>query len=362
MSHTTTSTRLIIAIALAASIVVAGISLTSLQQQPGYAASQAEKHEQSTIQNLRDNFDKRSSESQQHIDQENLCLRAGKCNNSNVGEQTLGNDNSVSGFSDQSKNIQAVVTPTPTSAAGQFSLGALTNKWWDWIFSLDIVRLGGNPILDKTGALCNAGIQQNGMLFLVGTGGITIPPGQPIQGDTSYQRTCTTPIRQGTQILIPLINSECSPIEFGYDQNCNHQPAASITAPPCPQTETTYASALRSEVNKFFQPNHAPTSSLKIVVDGVPLTPQRAQSPGLGHCMTIMPNNPFSVFGPPGPPPNGNPLNVAQPTTVQSIADGYWALINNLSRGQHTLEFGGVIVFPDGSSFVTTATYHLTVV
>jgi hypothetical protein len=89
--------------------------------------------------------------------------------------------------------------------------------------------------------------------------------------------------------------------------------------------------------------------------------------------MTIMPNNPFSVFGPPGPPakcqsgmttncPLGNPLNVNQPTTVQSIADGYWALINNLSPGQHTLEFGGRIVFPDGSSFVTTATYHLTVV
>jgi hypothetical protein len=32
-------------------------------------------------------------------------------------EQTLGNDNSVAGFSDQSKNVQStvVVTPTPTS-------------------------------------------------------------------------------------------------------------------------------------------------------------------------------------------------------------------------------------------------------
>src|SRR5437764_5171672 len=47
------------------------------------------------------------------------------------------------------------------SAAGQFSLGALTNKWWDWVFSLDIARLGGNPILDKTGALCDAGLQPN---------------------------------------------------------------------------------------------------------------------------------------------------------------------------------------------------------
>jgi hypothetical protein len=250
----------------------------------------------------------------------------------------------------------------------QFSLGELTNKWWDWIFSLDLFNLAqkynlpadgqtNNPIFDKTGALCDAGLQPNGMLFLVGTGGISIPPGGIIQEDTSYQRTCTTPIRQGTQILIPIVNAECSPIEFGYDQNCNHQDQPSTPASaPCPQSSITYAAALRSEVNKFFQPNHAPVSSLKIKVDGVPLTPQRAQSPGLGHCMTIMPNNPFSVF------PAPNPDNVPLATTVQSIADGYFALINNLSPGQHTLEFGGRIVFPDGSSFVTTATYHLTVV
>ena len=297
----------------------------------------------------------------------NTNTNTNSANSSSTSDATASNTNNINNTATSAQNQEqsacavAVTCPEGNAQVGQFSLGALTNQWWDWIFSLNTVSLGGNPIFDKTGALCNAGLQPNGMLFLVGTGGVTIPPGQPIQEDTSYQRTCTTPIRQGTHILIPLVNSECSPIEFGYDQYCNHQPAASITAPPCPQTQTTYASALRSEVNKFFQPNHAPVSSLKIVVDGFPLTPQRAQSPGLGHCMTIMPNNPFSVFGPPGPPPN-NPLNVAQPTTVQSIADGYWALINNLSRGPHTLEFGGRIVFPDGSSFVTTATYHLTVV
>jgi hypothetical protein len=233
--------------------------------------------------------------------------------------------------------------------------GALTNQWWDWIFSLDTVKIGGNPVLDKTGALCNAGLQRNGMLFLVGTGGITIPSGKPIQEDTSYQRTCTTPIRQGTSILIPIVNSECSPIEFGYNENCNQQPGPlPKTAPPCPQSQVTYAAALRSEVNKLI--NHA--TRLNIAVDGVPLTPQRAQSPGLGHCTTIMPNNPFAAFG----TQDVNPLNVAQPTTVQSIADGYWALITNLPRGQHTLEFGGTIgPFIDGSSFVTKATYHLTV-
>jgi hypothetical protein len=40
MSHTTTSIRIIIAITVAASMVVAGISLSSLQQQRGYVASE----------------------------------------------------------------------------------------------------------------------------------------------------------------------------------------------------------------------------------------------------------------------------------------------------------------------------------
>jgi hypothetical protein len=40
----------------------------------------------------------------QHMDQENLCLRGEVCKNSNVGLQTLGNDNSVTGFADQSGN------------------------------------------------------------------------------------------------------------------------------------------------------------------------------------------------------------------------------------------------------------------
>jgi hypothetical protein len=53
----------------------------------------------------------------EHIDQGNLCLKAAvKCSNSNVGEQTLGNDNSITGFSDQSKNAQVIITPTPLTA------------------------------------------------------------------------------------------------------------------------------------------------------------------------------------------------------------------------------------------------------
>jgi hypothetical protein len=57
-------------------MVVAGASLTAIQQQKGFAAPQTKKQEQNTIQSLRGNFEKRGSS--QHIDQENQCLRAGK--------------------------------------------------------------------------------------------------------------------------------------------------------------------------------------------------------------------------------------------------------------------------------------------
>jgi hypothetical protein len=102
MNHITT---IRLAVAVAASMMIAGIIFSPLLQQNGYSSS-GFRHQIKALEH-------RSAS--QHMDQENLCLRADKCNNSNVGEQTIGNDNSVTGFADQSKNEQsAEVTPTPT--------------------------------------------------------------------------------------------------------------------------------------------------------------------------------------------------------------------------------------------------------
>jgi hypothetical protein len=64
----------------------------------------------------------------QHMDQENLCYRTNTCRQSDVGQNTLGNDNSVTGFADQSDNLkqsaaaptaanQTTPTPTPVNAS-----------------------------------------------------------------------------------------------------------------------------------------------------------------------------------------------------------------------------------------------------
>jgi hypothetical protein len=57
----------------------------------------------------------KSGHKSQHLNQENLCYRTVICNNSNVALQTLGNDNSVTGFADQSGNFQQ----TPDAGTGQ---------------------------------------------------------------------------------------------------------------------------------------------------------------------------------------------------------------------------------------------------
>jgi hypothetical protein len=101
-------------------MLVAGPNMVLLQQHQGYAAPQIKKQEQNTIQSLRGNLATKrgAAASQQHLDQENQCFRTGKCGNADLGQQTLGSDNSVTGFTNQSKNIQnrVVVTPTPTAS------------------------------------------------------------------------------------------------------------------------------------------------------------------------------------------------------------------------------------------------------
>lgn len=50
--------------------------------------------------NIRANLENRN----QHLNQQGSCIRSDGCTTSDVGQGTLGNDNSVTGFADQSDN------------------------------------------------------------------------------------------------------------------------------------------------------------------------------------------------------------------------------------------------------------------
>jgi hypothetical protein len=117
MNHTIeTKATLRLAISIISlAVLIIGTILSPIVSLQAYSSStirhQVKSDEQQTVISP---LDKASQ--QQHMDKENLCLRAaGQCSNSNVGKQTLGNyDNSIIRFSDQSKNAQVTVTPTPT--------------------------------------------------------------------------------------------------------------------------------------------------------------------------------------------------------------------------------------------------------
>ena len=220
-------------------------------------------------------------------------------------------------------------------------MAKLGDKWWQWAYGLD-TSVVGNPFGDNS-LSCTLGQQQGRLLFLTGTTGLFTPEGGVEQGETDFTRSCT--IKPGTQLLIPLLNTECSPIEFGLTGPCGNTPEE-----------------LRASANQLMNPNFI--NSLTLEIDGVSVPKEkllqyRAESLRDGFSLTIAPNNAFGL--------NENtmvPPPVSLPATVDSVAVGYWALLHPLPPGEHTIKFGGSITFPEqiSGTFRTSVTYLLNVV
>jgi hypothetical protein len=111
------SIGLVMAAAIITSLMVAGTILAPIQSYAirtsgGIPDTSSLKHA------IRNDVNANLEHRDQHMNQENLCYRANTCRQSDVGQNTLGNDNSVTGFADQSDNIQrstaAPLTP-PTA-------------------------------------------------------------------------------------------------------------------------------------------------------------------------------------------------------------------------------------------------------
>jgi hypothetical protein len=101
-------------------LLLAGTILTPIQlsyaapRTNGFSDTSSLKH------GIRDSINVNLEHRDQHLDQENLCYRDNTCRQSNVGQNTLGNDNSVTGFADQSDNLKQSASPImPTTSANQ---------------------------------------------------------------------------------------------------------------------------------------------------------------------------------------------------------------------------------------------------
>jgi hypothetical protein len=185
--------------------------------------------------------------------------------------------------------------------------GQWSEKWWQWSLSIPLVD---NPGGDDTGEKCGEGQSDTNVWYLSGTfGGPAV-------------RNCNMP--EGKAIFFPVINSECSYLEF-----------------PAYKTEPELRKCAVTFTDKV--------SNLDASVDGIKIPDirkYRFQS-GLFN---------FSM-------PADNVLGLA-PGITDSVADGYWIMLKPLAKGEHTIQFGGSVVdvsITSSINFATQATYHITV-
>jgi hypothetical protein len=93
-------------------MVIAGTTLAPIQS---YATRSGGLPDTSSLKHgIRDGVTVNLEHRDQHMNQENLCYRDNTCRQSDVGQNTLGNDNSITGFADQSDNIPQAAASTPT--------------------------------------------------------------------------------------------------------------------------------------------------------------------------------------------------------------------------------------------------------
>lgn len=189
----------------------------------------------------------------------------------------------------------------------------LTAQWWQWVLG---IPSSDNPLFDETGedAAVDQPYRGNKVFFLCGV----------LNVSGSAERTITVP--EGTSFYFPLLN-----LVWGNSAGGGHRMRGGGTDLTVPQMYALL-DELINEVDYVY-----------VTVDGEDLTAfaKRVTSPPF----TIrLPSD--NVFG--------APAGVYSP----AASDGYWFYLPPLSKGTHTVEFGGSAM--DGG-FVLDITYHITV-
>jgi len=188
----------------------------------------------------------------------------------------------------------------PHSTVAGSTLGEWSAQWWQWALAQPA---GQNPLTDTTGA--SACVGQDGGVFFLGGAFSTEP----------VVRTITMPMR--TKLFFPLIN-------VFYLNDLPEDP-------PLDQQRDILADFID------------PVSELHATVDGIAvggdLFSHREVSPQVDATL-----------------PDDNVLNHA-PGSFPVVSDGYWLMLNPLSKGEHTITFGGSSPY-----FSQDLTYHVEVV
>lgn len=208
----------------------------------------------------------------------------------------------------------AHVMPPDSHPAGN-SYAEWSAVWWRWVADIPVSR---SPINDPGGPesqICTDGEGQSGNVwFLAGSAG------NPV--GTVITRYCTIP--SGKFVFFPIINSQCGNFVERTDD-----------------TEAMKRARCAVNINQV--------RLLQADIDGEAvrgdLADFRFQSPYVTDWFAG-PENRY-----------GYPVGA----NYQFVSDGYWLMIPPLSVGEHTIQYRGLRVRADNTTFNTEVRYHLTV-
>jgi hypothetical protein len=193
----------------------------------------------------------------------------------------------------------------PSAKVGGKTYGEWSAAWWQW--ALAIPAEPGHPFFDDASFDVTTG-QSGNVWFLAGPFG-------------TVERDITIPV--GTRLFVAIINAEASNLEA--------PPFFGDTAEEQLEAAQAFADFI---VDPFLE------------VDGQALAnieDYRFASPQFG----------FTV-------PDPNILGVG-PGSGTAVSDGYWAMVGPLSKGEHTIHFGGTFEDTPFGSFSLDVTYNVTV-
>ncbi|MBX9900421.1 MAG: hypothetical protein K2Y28_06510 [Burkholderiaceae bacterium] len=160
----------------------------------------------------------------------------------------------------------------------------LSATWWQWAFSTNDEI---NPVRDKSGINC--GVGQNGNVWFL-AGGF---------GSSKISRRCEIPSNK--YVFFPVINMAYWPRQGSENYTCE-------------QAKINASSNNNNAINLFVE------------IDGVQLENVRQFRARTEECFDIFAKVDRSL----------NPYNA-----YPSASDGYWVLLKPLSKGKHTVKFGG---------------------
>jgi hypothetical protein len=205
--------------------------------------------------------------------------------------------------------VYTVVMPSAPDAkhAGK-TYGEWGVAWWQWAFSLPATN---HPLFDTTGADAMRG-QDGDVIFLAGTFG----------DETPTTRNVTIPL--GKALFFPIYNWEADSFADG---------------------DLLTLELMQAMLDDFAHE----AGPLHLSIDGVDATnvmQLRGVSPGPFSVTLPATDDIYTHFG----------FSDVPQTIPTMVSDGYWAFIEPLPAGQHTLVFGGT-----HEPATINVTYHLTV-